>query len=83
VRLEADEALTSQGDVTAARPQQSEDRLYQGRLSGPVGADHGCDLALADGDRDAGEDVDLGHVSGDQVVGLEQVPVLAHAEPPR
>ena len=49
--------------------QQAEDRLDQGRLAGAVGADDRDDLALADLDRDAVEDVDLGHVAGDHVLG--------------
>jgi len=68
----AGDLLTAKLDPARTRLQEAEDRLDQGRLAGPVGADDGHDLALADVDRDPADDVDLGHVPGDQLLGLKQ-----------
>ncbi len=73
-------------DPALARTQEAEDGLHQGRLAGAVGADDGDDLALADDDGNAIEDVGLGDVAGDHAVGLEDhlAPggALVHALPP-
>ena len=49
--------------------QQAEDRLDQGRLAGAVGPDDVTISPSRDVDRDAVEDVDLGHVAGDDALG--------------
>ena len=74
-------------DLALARVQEAEDGLHQGRLAGAVGADDGDDLALADDDRDAVEDVGLGDVAGDHAVGAcsttSRSPVPALTSRPR
>ena len=52
-----------------------EHRLEQGRLAGAVGADDPDELARGDGEIAPVEDVDLGDVAGDDVLGLDHVGV--------
>ena len=69
----------SAGDVLAAERRSARRAggaspkivLIRVDLPAPLGPIDGHDLALGDLDRDAVEDVDLGHVAGDQVLGGE------------
>ena len=79
MRLAPGDLLAPELDSALARVQEAEDRLDQGRLARPVGSDDGHDLALADVDRDAVEDVGLGDVAGDHVLGAQHHLALAVA----
>ena len=66
------------GDVVAmeahdagADGDETEHRLEERRLAGAVGADDADELARGDGEVAAVEDVDLGHVAGDEIGGVD------------
>ena len=80
VRLCAGDVLAPEEDPSPAWRQQSEDSLDQRGLARPVWAHHGDDFPLTDPHRDPVEDVHLGHISRDQILGREQEAVRC---PPR
>ena len=73
VGLEAGDVRAVEGDLAGPHGDEPEHGLQEGRLAGAVRADDADQLLAGDVDGAAVEDVDLGHVAGDQVGGLDDV----------
>ena len=69
----AGDVVAVEADDAGAHGDEAEHGLEERRLAGAVGADDADELARGDGEVAAVEDVDLGHVAGDEVGGLDDV----------